>query len=123
MRREDVWLADIVTAADTIARSLADQSFDTFLDDPDARDATLYRLIVIGEAVSRLPPELRRRYPEIPWQAVVGFRNRAVHAYFAVDWAIVWDTATQALPLLRGQVAAILARDYPSSHKPGSEDG
>jgi uncharacterized protein with HEPN domain len=113
MRREDLYLADIVDAADAIARSVHGRSFDDFVADDDVRDSILYRLIIIGEAVSHLPASVRQRYPDIPWRAVTGFRNRAVHSYFAMDWDIVWNTATESVPLLRRQVGDILSRDYP----------
>ncbi|PYQ60222.1 MAG: hypothetical protein DMF53_17425 [Acidobacteria bacterium] len=53
------------------------------------------------------------RYREIPWKGIVAFRNIAVHAYFAIEWPIVWVAATEEAPLLRNQVAEILARDFP----------
>lgn len=109
MRREALFLADIVEAADAIARSLDGRSYDDFLVDDDARAAILYRLVVIGEAARNLSPALRDRYPALPWRAITDFRNRAVHAYFGMDWDIVWETATVAVPLLRRQVAAIIA--------------
>ena len=42
---------------------------------------------------------------------IVGFRNIAVHEYFAVSWPIVWVTATQDVPNLRRKVAQILAKE------------
>ena len=38
-------------------------------------------------------------------------RNRLVHAYFAIDLDRVWDTATVAMPVLVGQLEALLAPD------------
>jgi len=43
----------------------------------------------------------------------LGLRNIAIHQYFGISWDIVWDTATQDVPVLRDQVAAILAAEYP----------
>jgi uncharacterized protein with HEPN domain len=43
---------------------------------------------------------------------MVGFRNIAVHEYFAVNWSIVWVTATENVPFLQNQVARILAEEY-----------
>ncbi len=37
---------------------------------------------------------------ELPWQAIVGMRNRLIHAYFEVDLDQVWATAVDALPPL-----------------------
>jgi uncharacterized protein with HEPN domain len=64
---------------------------------------------VVGEAASRTTSELRIAHPQIPWVAVIGMRNRLIHAYFDVDVDIVWSTVTQALPPLLDQVRAILS--------------
>jgi len=82
----------------------------------------LQKLSIIGEAASRLPVEFRQRHPEIEWTDIIGFRNIVVHAYFAVDWSIVWVAATQEAPELRRMVADILSEEYTrGSSKP--EDG
>jgi uncharacterized protein with HEPN domain len=38
-------------------------------------------------------------------------RNLLVHAYFSVDWEIVWRTATESVPRLAEDVVAILGAD------------
>jgi uncharacterized protein with HEPN domain len=45
---------------------------------------------------------------------MAGFRNIAVHAYFSVEWPIVWVAATEETPTLRRQIAMILERDFPA---------
>lgn len=35
-------------------------------------------------------------------------RNLLIHAYFSVDWDIVWNTATDAVPRLAAQVARVV---------------
>ncbi|MSP14465.1 MAG: DUF86 domain-containing protein [Chloroflexi bacterium] len=50
--------------------------------------------------------------PDVKWRSIVGFRNIAVHTYFAVNWSIVWVTATEDVPLLREQVMQILSDEY-----------
>lgn len=42
------------------------------------------------------------------WCDIVAFRNIAVHAYFSVQWEIVWATATDDVSVLRRQVVEIL---------------
>jgi len=72
----------------------------------------LHKLTIIGEAAARLPEDFRARHSEIEWSGIVGFRNIVVHAYFAVDWQIVWVAATQEAQQLKEQVRQILANEY-----------
>jgi len=42
-------------------------------------------------------------------------RHRIVHAYFDLDWQILWDAATDDIPALRREILHILATEYPES--------
>ncbi len=83
MRREELFLVDILQAADDIKRSVGDHSFAAFVGDRDLRDAVLLRLILIGEAATQLPDAVKQRYQDVPWADMMRFRNRVVHDYFA----------------------------------------
>ena len=73
------------------------------------QSAVLQKLIVIGEAASKLPSDYRDAHPEVEWQEIAGLRNRIVHAYFSVEWPIIWAAATEEAPALRKQIAEILS--------------
>lgn len=113
MRRDALYLADIVEAADAVAEFVAGLKQEAFVGSKMARSAVLQQLTVIGEAAARLSPEFKQRHPEIEWADIVAFRNIAVHAYFSVDWFTVWVAATDDAPALRKSVAAILAAEFP----------
>jgi uncharacterized protein with HEPN domain len=53
---------------------------------------------IIGEAAARVTPDGRAESPEIPWQDIIGMRNRLIHAYFDIDLDRVWDTVSDDLP-------------------------
>src|SRR5262249_20950665 len=53
---------------------------------------------VVGEAASKVSAETRAELADLPWAAMVGMRNRLVHAYFDVNHDILWDTVAQAVP-------------------------
>jgi uncharacterized protein with HEPN domain len=112
MRREELYLTDIVEAADAIQRFIEGVQREDFFDDELRQSAVLQKLIVIGEAAARLPKEFTERHPKVEWTDIVGFRNIAVHEYFSVNWSIVWVAATQDAPELRRKVAEILAGEY-----------
>ncbi len=111
MRREDLYLTDMVEAADAIRQFLVGVEQDSFLRNDLLCSAVLR--IIIGEGAARLSNEFRERHPEIEWEDIIAFRNIAVHVYFAVEWSMVWITATQDAPELRSKIARILAEEYP----------
>ncbi len=107
-------LHDALLVCQAIGRSTAGLNFAAFLDDEDVRDAVVYRLIVLGEALNRLAridPETAARIPDL--RRIVATRNRVVHAYHDVDDEIVWDIVDKELPRLAAVIAAILAEDEP----------
>jgi uncharacterized protein with HEPN domain len=86
MRRERLYLEDIVTAADAIAEFTYAQNPESFEANLMLRSAVVHQLTVIGEAVAHLSEGLRGHHPEIPWTDIKGFRNIIVHNYFGIDW-------------------------------------
>lgn len=69
--------------------------------------AVVRAIEIIGEAASKITPQTRSAHPEIPWPAIVGMRNRLIHAYFEIDTTLVWATVTKEVPILLAQLKAI----------------
>ena len=63
---------------------------------------------IIGEAASRVSPEARAQWADIPWQDIVTMRHRLVHGYFDIDLDIVWNTVADDLPPLAAQLERAL---------------
>ncbi len=67
--------------------------------DLDCDEMLLFALVraveVIGEAATKVSVEGRTGVPDIRWAAIVGMRNRLVHAYFdgAATSSMVKETA------------------------------
>jgi uncharacterized protein with HEPN domain len=110
-RRDELYLADIVEAAQAIREFLTRPEAaakEGFVKDDLFRSAVLQKLTVIGEAAARVSEETTTEYPDVPWRQARGMRDLLVHAYFSVDWDIVWTTATESVPRLEAQIAGIL---------------
>jgi uncharacterized protein with HEPN domain len=107
MRRDELYLRDVIEAGDSIAKFVAGVDRSAFMDNDMLRSATLHKLTIIGEASARLSDDLKSRYPDVEWRDIIAFLNIAVHSYFSVDWAIVWVAATLEAPALRTQVLQI----------------
>jgi uncharacterized protein with HEPN domain len=113
MRHESLYLEDIRDAADSIARFIAGLDDEAALCESDmVSSAVVHKLAVIGEASARLSPGLKARHPEVAWAEIVAFRNILVHAYFGIDWSVVWLAVSVEIPMLRRQVAGILETEF-----------
>ncbi|MGL5082965.1 MAG: HepT-like ribonuclease domain-containing protein [Microcoleaceae cyanobacterium] len=70
--------------------------------------ALVKELEIIGEAANNISMDCQLRYPHVPWKDMIGMRNRLVHAYFGMNYDIVWQTVTESLPLLLAEIEAII---------------
>ena len=77
--------------------------------DENLRIALAHIIQVIGEAARKVSQKYRDAHPEISWKAIVGMRHKVVHDYLNIDEDIVWQTATQELPVLVSQLEGLLA--------------
>ncbi|MGH8546280.1 MAG: HepT-like ribonuclease domain-containing protein [Gammaproteobacteria bacterium] len=81
---------------------------DAFLNDTKTQDAVIRNLEIIGEAVKNVSEDLKKVYPDIPWQRIAGMRDRMIHEYFGVNLQIVWERVEEDVPDLKQKVQAIL---------------
>lgn len=108
-KRDDVvLLRDILDAINQIEAYLAGVSFGVFCETPLLQDGVMHRLEIIGEASRNLSDAFLDQHSDIPWQDIIGMRNRIAHAYFAVDLRAVWDTAMTDIPTLKKWIKRVL---------------
>lgn len=113
MRTEAQYLWDIIEAADAIDGFIGAVTMEQFIVNDLIRSAVYAKLIIIGEAVSKLSSGLTDKYPVIPWHKIRGLRNAVIHGYFKIDWDIVWTSATQDAHQLRQVASDMLQREFP----------
>lgn len=100
-------MRDILEAIDRIERYTA-QGRDAFDRDELVQTWIVHHLLIIGEAVAALPPEIRDRASRMPWRQITGMRNVLVHHYFESDREVVWTVVEQNLPGLQRDIATLL---------------
>lgn len=79
-----------------------------FFNEKMIQDAVIRNLEIIGEATKKLTPDLRDRYPEVPWSRIAGMRDVLIHDYFEVDLQIVWDVVQNRLAVLKEHIEALI---------------
>ena len=104
MEQSKKYLSDIVRAIELIEQfSASTVNFQEYILDLKTQSAVERQLSIIGEAVNKfdkLQPESTLENA----RRIVGFRNRLIHTYDAVDPSMIWAIISKHLPLLKEEV-------------------
>ncbi|MBI1824226.1 MAG: DUF86 domain-containing protein [Nitrospirae bacterium] len=104
-----VSLEDILEASRKIEAYVNGIPQEAFGVDSKTLDAVIRNLEVIGEAIKKIPEEIRLKHPDVEWKKIASLRDILIHEYFGIDVEIIWDIIKNKLPLLEKQVRKILS--------------
>ena len=83
------------------------------IDENEMLELALVRAVeVIGEAANHVSEETRALAPEIDWGDIVGMRNNLVHAYWKINYDVLWDAITYKLPPLITALNRLIEAKY-----------
>jgi uncharacterized protein with HEPN domain len=96
-RGVDDLLTDLAEAADAAAELVrfGKERWDAERPLRLAGEAIIGRL---GDIATKLPDEVTKATPEVPWREVKGMRIIAAHAYHRIDYEVVWVTLRDDVP-------------------------
>ena len=109
MRSDEVLLLDMVEAArriETYTRDLDSQSFKA---DLRTQDAVRTRVMIIGEAASKVSRGFKEQHTEVPWAQLIQLRNFYIHAYHSIDANRLWQTVTSVIAETERKVGKLLS--------------
>ena len=101
MRNYRLYLKDIFEAMVAAQAFVEGMDFDAFVADDKTASAVVRKLEIVGEATKNVPERIRQQYSQVPWRDMAGMRDRIIHAYFEVDYSVVWETVRNRVPLLQ----------------------
>jgi uncharacterized protein with HEPN domain len=83
--RYDDYFRDILNAIQKATGFVDGMSESSFRDDDKTQYAVIRAIEIIGEASKRIPDDIRKQYPDIPWREMTGMRDKLIHNYSTVD--------------------------------------
>jgi uncharacterized protein with HEPN domain len=97
-KQDDIYLTQIQQRIKLIRQHLRGITHSKFIKSDLHKAAVVRELEVIGEAAKMVSEETKQKFSQIPWNQIVGKRNRLIHEYFNVDDSIIWEVVNSQLP-------------------------
>lgn len=103
-----MYIEDIQFSMERIAEYTENYTLSLFRNDQKTVDAVIRNFEIIGEASKNISTEIKQKYTHIPWDEMYALRNKITHEYFGVDFEIIWEIATNHLPLNKLEIDKLL---------------
>lgn len=107
-------LKHINKALNILHAHMQHKTLQDFLVDHLLQDAVLFQLVIIGEAIQHVHPELLKRH-NYPWYKIHALRNFIVHEYFHIRLGQVWELALTQTPVMHSLVQEMILEVQPQS--------
>jgi uncharacterized protein with HEPN domain len=108
MRKYKLFLKDILQYIEETENFTAGITEDEFIADKMRARAVIYNLTIIGVAVSKIPPEVSQKYPEVDWNKLAQIGIKILTNYYKIDSNKVWQIVHKEIPHLKSQISRIL---------------
>ncbi len=106
-RQPQIFIEHILESIKLIEEYTAGVTKDEFIGSVRIQDMVIRRLEIIGEAVKRIPDDIKLLSPETPWKKISGMRDVLIHEYFGVDLKLTWEVIQKELPPLKKSIEVI----------------
>ena len=97
MKTDEVFINHILEEIEFLKKISMNLEIEDLMDDEVLKRAIPRSLEIIGEAAKNISDNLKNKHPDIEWRKITGLRDKLIHAYFGIDWDIVWDVLKNRL--------------------------
>lgn len=104
------FVSDMVEFCEKVIANSSNTELSSFAADSNLYDATIWNIVKIGEAATKVPDEIRDSFPNIEWAKIIAMRNQLIHGYFRNRNEIVWETIRGDIPKLLVDLRELLKR-------------
>jgi uncharacterized protein with HEPN domain len=101
------FLQDILDTIADIETFTNNVEFEAFQANREKVLAVVKSIEILGEAVKKVPDNIRSQSPDIPWKSIARMHDVLVHEYWGIDVNIIWATGQEGLPPLKVTIAEI----------------
>lgn len=102
-----LYLDDLIASAEKIDRSTTGRTIEKLVGDEAAFDAMPFNLQVNGEAIKKLPDNLRALLPKADRSEPARLSDLIAHHLFAFDPDNIWEFANRHVPALLSPALAL----------------
>ncbi len=85
--------------------------YETFSNNEEKVDATVFAISQIGELVKNISKETMEKYNNIEWVIIKNLRNKIVHDYEGIKLNFIWDIITSDMIKLKADLEKILKNE------------
>ena len=108
-RNSKLFVKDIIDAIDSIEKFVGKMNLDELQKDEKTSSAVIRKFEIIGEAAKYMPKKIKDNHKHIQWKSMAGMRDRLIHAYFGIDYNLVWAAIKTEIPKLKPKLKKMLS--------------
>lgn len=110
MKRDyQLFIKDIIAAMESIEEFVGNMTLEDVKADEKTSSAVIRKFEIIGEAAKHVPPKIRDKHKGIQWKSMAGMRDRLIHAYFGIDYNLVWSAMKTEIPNMKPKLKKVLS--------------
>lgn len=85
--------------------------FNSFSNNEEKIDATIFAISQIGELVKNISTETMKEYNNVEWVVIKNLRNKIVHDYEGIKLNFIWDIITYDIKELKKNLEEIIEQN------------